>query len=116
MMNEGHILMCLISFILGYLVSRHMSGNKIVRNGFTVAAEWNGSQCWVNNNKKKAWNVDIRPTDPDDCSDFAKSFTDASGGSEYWISKWTDKEPDQCYVPDPDPETDLPICKDICKD
>ena len=32
-MDQNEMLMCLIAFILGYLVSRHMSGN-----GFSVGA------------------------------------------------------------------------------
>ena len=34
-MNENNMLKCLIAFILGYLVSRHMT-NRIVRNGFNI--------------------------------------------------------------------------------
>ena len=107
MMGENEMLYCLIAFILGYLLSRHM-GNRIVRNGFTVdATEVNASQCWTNIDT--SWFVDPRPSSEDDCNQ--KQILNRGGGDRI-RTKWTDKKPDSCYVPYPNICTDCNICTD----
>ena len=91
-MNENEMLMCLIAFILGYLVSRHM-GNRIVGDGFSVGAQLRCMYRGPGQADLYNHHCNIN-TDITSCNTYISAQLDAGGGCE-WREVHT---PDQSNV------------------